>query len=168
MSLLIDLIEQLIGGKIQPSPPSHAQRQREYIERKRNGDPRIKSGPKADPATRKPNKQSVREYYERNREMLREKNRVRYVKRRHEMLIRHAEITVSEEFSHYKSDDGEVFQRTRELFNGKVLIERAIHTHNDEWLKFAHYADRPCGKPIEGKWFRKYIECFATEVMKHL
>lgn len=84
------------------------------------------------------------------------------------MLIRHTQIATSETYAHFQSDDGEVFERKRELFNGKTLVERAIHTESDEWLKYAHYADRPCGKPISGVGFQKYIRCFANEVMDHL
>ena len=82
------------------------------------------------------------------------------------MLLHHTQLTVSEHFAHYMNESGEVFERKRELFNGKTLIERAIRNIDGEWLKFAHYQDRPPGKPISGGGFQKYIQCFANEVME--
>lgn len=73
----------------------------------------------------------------------------------------------TERFEHFTTDEGEIFRREREIFNGKILIEKAVLTTDGVWLKYAHYQDRPEGKPVSGVLFQRYIKCFADEVLKY-
>lgn len=72
-----------------------------------------------------------------------------------------------ERFEHFTTAEGEVFRREREIFNGKILIEKAVLTTDGVWLKYAHYRGRPEGTPVSGVQYQRYIKCFADEVSKY-